>query len=107
MKKIGEIIKTHRQRANLTVHQLASKIRVGTATIEKYEASLKTPDVQTLLRLSTVLDIPASEFSQVNMESVQNQLELDEELLSLIEKIGIPKTKEILHFELKQRNFVK
>lgn len=60
--------------------------------------------MQTLLRFSTVLDIPASEFSQVNMESVQNQLELDEELLSLIEKIGITKTKEILQIELSKRN---
>lgn len=45
----------------MTKEDLAQKIRVGIHTIEKYESGEQIPSTQTLLKLSTVLDIPASE----------------------------------------------
>ena len=88
MRKIGEIIKLHRELANLSTQELATKVRIGSATLEKYEASLKIPDRQTILKISTVLDIPASEFFQ--------EEQVDEELLQLIKQIGVVEAKEIL-----------
>jgi transcriptional regulator with XRE-family HTH domain len=58
---ISRTIKTYRELLNMTQEELAQKIRVGTSTIEKYESGEHIPSTQTLLKLSTVLDIPASE----------------------------------------------
>jgi transcriptional regulator with XRE-family HTH domain len=61
MRSIGQIIKEERKRLNLTQEELAQKVRVGTHTIEKYETGEQIPSTQTILKLSTVLDIPAAE----------------------------------------------
>ncbi|CAH2714364.1 hypothetical protein BACCIP111895_01527 [Neobacillus rhizosphaerae] len=66
MNSIGHTIKTVREMRNMTQQELAQKVRVGTHTIEKYEAGEQIPSSQTILKLSTVLDIPASELLQHN-----------------------------------------
>ncbi|WP_396954506.1 helix-turn-helix domain-containing protein [Neobacillus sp.] len=66
MNSIGHTIKTVREMRNMTQQELAQKVRVGTQTIEKYEAGEQIPSSQTILKLSTVLDIPASELLQHN-----------------------------------------
>jgi transcriptional regulator with XRE-family HTH domain len=72
MNTIGQTIKTCREMLNMTQQELAQKIRVGTHTIEKYESGESIPSTQTILKLSTVLDIPASELleqQQVHTDS--------------------------------------
>ena len=66
MNSIGETIKMSREMLNMTQEELAQKIRVGTQTIVKYESGEQIPSNQTILKLSTVLDIPASELLQQN-----------------------------------------
>lgn len=61
MNAIGKIIKINRELQNMTQEELAQKVRVGTGTIQKYETGEQIPSTQTLLKLSTVLDIPASD----------------------------------------------
>ena len=61
MNTVGRTIKNYREHLKMTKEELAQKIRVGTHTIEKYESGEQIPSTQTLLKLSTVLDIPASE----------------------------------------------
>ncbi|MED3624546.1 helix-turn-helix domain-containing protein [Neobacillus thermocopriae] len=61
MNTIGHTIKAARERRNLTKEELAQKLRVGTHTVEKYESGEQIPSNQTILKLSTVLDIPTSE----------------------------------------------
>ncbi|NRD76374.1 helix-turn-helix transcriptional regulator [Bacillus sp. BRMEA1] len=61
MSSIGQTIKSAREYRNLTQEELAQKMRMGTNTIEKYESGEQVPSNQTLLKLSSVLDIPASE----------------------------------------------
>jgi transcriptional regulator with XRE-family HTH domain len=58
---IGSTIKNYREHLKMTKEELAQKIRVGIQTIENYESGEQIPSTQTLLKLSTVLDIPASE----------------------------------------------
>jgi transcriptional regulator with XRE-family HTH domain len=60
---ISSTIKTYREHLKMTKEELAQKIRVGIHTLEKYESGEQIPSTQTLLKLSTVLDIPASELS--------------------------------------------
>lgn len=64
MTAIGQNIKRFREELEMSQQELAFKIRVGTATIDKYESGLQTPDTQTILKISTVLDIPVSELMQ-------------------------------------------
>jgi len=61
MNSIGQTIRTCREMQNMSQQELAQKLRVGTNTIEKYESGEQIPSRQTILKLSTVLDIPASE----------------------------------------------
>ncbi|MEQ2527129.1 XRE family transcriptional regulator [Robertmurraya yapensis] len=61
MASIGENIKLYRERVNMSQEDLAVKIRVGAARIESYESGEQIPTKETILKISTVLDIPASE----------------------------------------------
>jgi transcriptional regulator with XRE-family HTH domain len=60
MNTIGQNIKNYREQKRMTQEELALKVRVGTKTIARYENGEQTPNSQTILKLSTVLDIPAS-----------------------------------------------
>jgi transcriptional regulator with XRE-family HTH domain len=60
MNSIGQTIKVNRELHHMTQEELAQKVRVGINTIEKYETGEQIPSTQTILKLSTVLDIPAS-----------------------------------------------
>lgn len=64
MSSIGTTIKAAREMLHMTQEELAQKVRVGTQTIEKYESGEQMPSTQTIMKLSTVLDIPASELLQ-------------------------------------------
>jgi transcriptional regulator with XRE-family HTH domain len=61
MSAIGTNIKYIRELRGMSLEELALKARVGKQTIEKYESGTKIPDNQTILKLSTILDVPASE----------------------------------------------
>lgn len=61
MTAIGQNIKMCRERAGISQEELALKIRVGTRTIQRYESGEQTPKLQTILKISTALDVPASE----------------------------------------------
>lgn len=76
----------------MTQQELALKIRVGTQTIDKYESGMQTPDTQTILKISTVLDIPASELLE---QATHGQI-IDAELEQLISEVGTKKAKFIL-----------
>ncbi len=60
MASIGDNIKALREERGLTLEELATRTRVGKDTIEKYETGEKVPTTQTIMKLSTVLDVPAS-----------------------------------------------
>lgn len=64
MTAIGQNIKRFREELKMSQQELAMKIRVGTATIDKYESGVQNPDTQTILKISTVLDIPVSKLMQ-------------------------------------------
>lgn len=61
MNVFGENIKTCRERRNMSLEELALKMRVGPQRIEAYESGKLVPSNETILRLSTILDIPAAE----------------------------------------------
>jgi transcriptional regulator with XRE-family HTH domain len=94
MSTIGQTIKYQRERLNMTQEELARKVRVGTQTIEKYENNIQPPDIQTILKISTVLDIPAS----VLLKEIESSTSsgVDREMEQLIHELGANKVKIVL-----------
>lgn len=94
MQSIGENIRMNREKRNLSQEELAKKVRIGTETIKRYESGQQTPDTQTILKITTVLDIPASELLKISYQT--NPSGIDYELERLINEIGTKKAKLIL-----------
>ena len=70
---IADKIRKHRLEANMTIQELAVKVRIGAGLMQKIEENRYQPDVQTLLKISTALDIPASEFLEKDtIEALKN-----------------------------------
>lgn len=93
MSTIGENIKMYREQRKMSQEELALRVRVGTATIQKYESGEQIPDTQTILKLSTVLDVPASELLEKEM---YNSSGIDPEIEHLVKEIGVKRAKLIL-----------
>jgi transcriptional regulator with XRE-family HTH domain len=94
MGMIGKNIQAAREMRNMSKQELARKARIGVQTIEKYETGEKTPEVQTILKISTVLDIPASEL--LEKACSPDTFVIDSELEQLIREIGPEMAKHIL-----------
>ena len=62
LSKVGVNIRNFRESKGMTLEQLALKVRCGTKTIENYENGTSIPNLDTILKISTALDVPASEF---------------------------------------------
>lgn len=53
-------LKFLREERNLSLDDLALKTRVGTARLQSYESGEEVPSMQTILKLSNALEVPAS-----------------------------------------------
>ncbi|SDP49440.1 helix-turn-helix domain-containing protein [Halobacillus aidingensis] len=89
----GNNIRKYRELKNFTKEELAMKVRIGVHTLESYETDERIPELDTILKISTVLDIPASELLENHEE---NSSEIDEELQTLIQEIGVKRSKLLL-----------
>ncbi|MGM9929224.1 MAG: helix-turn-helix domain-containing protein [Bacillus sp. (in: firmicutes)] len=61
MSTLGNNIRQHRQDRNMSLQELAFKIRCGVHTVQEYESGIRTPDNGTLLKISTALDVSTSQ----------------------------------------------
>ncbi|MGD6817397.1 helix-turn-helix domain-containing protein [Metabacillus sp. 84] len=106
MKKTGETIKYYREIRGMTQQELAAKARLGKASIEKYETGEIIPDTASILKLSTVLDVPASELLEHSSPAAPGY---DQELDLLIKKAGVKKAKLVLRKinEISEEDFLK
>ncbi|WP_347550939.1 helix-turn-helix transcriptional regulator [Pseudalkalibacillus hwajinpoensis] len=71
--KVGDKIRKHRLEADMTVEELAFKVRIGSGLMQRIAENHFDPDGQTLLKISTALDIPASEFLEKETIEVLQQ----------------------------------
>lgn len=53
-------LKFLREERKLSLNDLALKTRVGVARLQSYESGEETPSVQTIMKLSSALEAPAS-----------------------------------------------
>ncbi|WP_377889780.1 helix-turn-helix domain-containing protein [Alkalihalobacillus sp. R86527] len=72
---ISEKIRKHRQEKGMTIAELAVKVRIGRGSMKAIEDNKRSPDVQTLLMISTALDIPASEFLELDFSQKKQKKE--------------------------------
>lgn len=96
---IGNNIRKYRELKNFSKEDLALKARIGVQTLESYESDERLPELDTVLKFSTVLDIPASELMETDE---QDKTKIDQELKELIQEVGVKRTKLILR---KTRDF--
>ncbi|CDQ21312.1 helix-turn-helix domain-containing protein [Halobacillus karajensis] len=73
----GNNIRKYRELKNFTKEELALKARIGIQTLEAYESDEREPKLDTILKISTVLDIPASDLLE-NKEKKEMDSELKE-----------------------------
>ena len=66
--KLHELLKQLREERNWSLEDLSKKTQVGVEKLSMYEKGELTPSVQTILKLSTVLEVPASNL----MDGVQS-----------------------------------
>ncbi len=93
MSHFGDNLRRIREERNMSQQDLALKGRVGSSTIEKYESGEQIPDTQTILRFSTVLDVPASELLEQHVDQHHG---IDPEIEQLIQDLGAKRAKLIL-----------
>lgn len=89
----GDNIRKYRELKNITKEELALKARMGLQVLESFESNQRIPELDTILKISTVLDIPASELMEFE-ES--DDATIDRELENLIKDIGVKSSKLIL-----------
>ncbi|WP_370452534.1 helix-turn-helix domain-containing protein [Lysinibacillus sp. SGAir0095] len=58
--KFNEQLKFLREEKNWSLEELSKKVQVGVEKLAQYENGELIPSVQTVLKLSTVLEVPAS-----------------------------------------------
>lgn len=97
---LGERIKTLRKQRRLTQNKLAELMDLKPITISKYESNDREPNLETLKKLSTVLDIPLIELIDENgikdvpakgiLKNTNENSSIEQQILaeSILEKIG-------------------
>ncbi|MGN7477578.1 helix-turn-helix domain-containing protein [Solibacillus silvestris] len=58
--QLHEQLKTLRLEKNLSIEELSKKTRVGIEKLTAYEKGEQIPSAQTILKLSTILEVPVS-----------------------------------------------
>lgn len=93
---IGKKIKYYRELNNITQKELARKIGIGVASIQRYEREETKPPIDIILELASVLKIGVSDLILVNVSAPMTKI---------IEKpLSEYSTKELLE-ELLRRNY--
>ncbi|WP_422122827.1 helix-turn-helix domain-containing protein [Planococcus sp. X10-3] len=59
-RELNAQLKFLREERNLTLDDLALKTRIGVGRLHSYETGEEIPSVQTIMRLSNALEVPAS-----------------------------------------------
>lgn len=75
MASIGDNIKLYRERVNMSQQDLALRIRVGASKIANYETGKQVPTKETIMKISTVLDVPAAELMKIKVQGQEQFLQ--------------------------------
>lgn len=86
---IGEQICKARQKKGLTQEQLAQEMHVVRQTISKWEQNISVPDVQSLQKVSLVLEVPVAELLGASPEEPNSETaEIARQLACISEELA-------------------
>ena len=70
--RVGNNIKKYRKKQNMTLKELAEKIELTEATVQKYEAgNIKKIDVEMLKKISDALNVQPTDITEWDKEAYQ------------------------------------
>lgn len=72
--KIGEVIRYHRKKENLTQEQIANYLNVTPPAVNKWENGISYPDIQLLSPLARVLKIDVNMLLSFNIELTKEEI---------------------------------
>lgn len=90
LQQIGKNIRKERIAKNMTLKELANKLNMSYATVQKYEIGKIEPSIIMLLDISDILNINISRLLNVNIEINVSKSELKEDIQyikSILEQI--------------------
>lgn len=73
----GELIRNYRKRKKLTMKELGQKVGVSEQAISQYERSIRTPNVITLQKICSELNLPIDTFS-IELPTIPTRKQLKE-----------------------------
>ena len=94
----GENLKAARKAKGITQKELATRLHVVRQTISKWEKGLSVPDADLLIRLSKILEVPASELLGAKKEFEQGDTDTIAEQLSQINELLAGRTSLVRRF---------
>lgn len=56
--ELAERLKTYREKAGLTIEQLAAKLEINEETVAEWECGSSSPDAEMLVKLSSIYEVP-------------------------------------------------
>ncbi|NGT04246.1 helix-turn-helix domain-containing protein [Clostridium perfringens] len=71
---LGEKIRKYRKANGLTMKELGKKLDLSEQAISQYERNKREPNLKTLKKLSSALDVPISEFYKDEFKELSKQL---------------------------------
>ena len=86
-KSIGEIISSLRKAKGMTQNDLAEKMNVTDKAVSKWERNLSCPDVNSIPKLSEVLDTTVEEL--LNAQSKQESNKIDDIINIVLIGVGL------------------
>lgn len=76
MNRIGDIIRKHRERKNITQEELGNKLFVSKQVISKWERGRSLPDLETTQKLIEILEIDVNEILGGTVQEVKKNRKL-------------------------------
>lgn len=82
---IGERIRAARKKAGFTQKQLGELAKIAEPTIRKYELGKLNPKIETIQKIANALDVPVTEFLEIDLGAIQTLKDNVQELSKLRE----------------------
>lgn len=76
MEKLGDVIREHRKLKNLTQKELGERLFVSKQAISKWETGRTLPDIETIQKLTAILEIEPNEILGGTVHEVKKNRKL-------------------------------
>ena len=94
---LGDIIKNARKSKRIMQKELADMLNVRPSTVSMWEAGTRTPDVQTIIKIAEVLEIPFSrlmhDMSGIKKETAHTVTDESDSLDDMSRLLETPRTR--------------